>query len=61
MPDELWVCGACAREGVSREALRDRDTNCGTWAVRVDPASVVRDRGGRITKADAWSGDKKKL
>lgn len=52
--NQLWVCQACGREGPSREALRDRDTSCGTWAVRVDPGSVVRGPGGKIVKADAW-------
>ena len=52
----LWVCGACGRECESREALRARDTSCGTWAVQVDPATVVRDEAGKVVKADAIGG-----
>lgn len=55
--DQLWVCGACGREGPSREALRDRDTSCGTHAVRVDPASVERNAAGRVVKAQAWEAE----
>lgn len=50
---ELWVCQACGREGASRDELRARDSSCGTWAVRVDPATVKRGPTGRIVAAMA--------
>lgn len=53
MSDQLWVCGACGREGPSREAIYERSTSCGTWAVQVDPATVVRSIGGVVVSAEA--------
>ena len=52
---ELWICAACGREGSSHEELRERDSSCGTWAVRVDPVSVERDEHGRIVRCAAFS------
>lgn len=51
---ELWVCQACGREGASHDELRERDSSCGTWAVRVEPSSVKRRPDGRIVAADAY-------
>jgi hypothetical protein len=53
LKNTTWVCGACGREGVSRDELRNRDSSCGTWAVEVYVDSIVRDRSGRLVSAKA--------
>lgn len=53
---EIWVCQACGREDVSRAALQARASSCGTWGVRVDPATIERDADGKIVRAAALVG-----
>jgi hypothetical protein len=54
----IWICGACGREGESREALWKADSSCGYWAVEVYVDSVGRDPTGRVCRASAVGEDR---